>query len=1649
MPCHVILNQAGTVLQRHNHRISGSNAQTNFVQRMVATAPGESYPLLYMLGMLFPRHFYAEASKSSGAILGSPPICCYTTQKNPYGFASNLDHSRLHLTNAGSSTSTDAHLTYFNYDVQCNSAMSNIDSRLATRHGFAVDEMSPYGIRLRNKGESDLSEGVDSHQAALNLAGTKPYMDIHLFLTFTCNQAEHPGIKHLHEWKSSRSWTRKIPGYDNMTLKEQREYIRAFEQAYGTIVSRSWFIVRKRWLEYITHSTSSAIGKPFHVFWRDEYQDKCGNLPHIHGLAALYKEDMENEKFSAAIYDLQRCSVLDLCSASEAEKMIGNGILKDYDDWKKMNEQAHRHLSHICGVRCKVRVGAGEGEENFRCKKPNTVYESVDCAVHELQNLKYVYSDEFIELMDKLDLYNEPEVGVFQGDFKLPLLNPRRHVGKVHHGATDNMSPVCNEWFAALRSMMNYQVMHGTNGVARYVVKYVVKLDDGNRCTVWADAHSGATMRVENQFLHNTKIVRSKIYEEKAHERSRGGKHPSGRAIAFVECVQHILCISEVMTTLKFIEISTKPLEERGTTKVRLTQKGTLDRPDYKQKASDVHSFASPMESIRKNEMNVSESRKIKANQMLLYRGTAVKAGSYDKVTLFGLRPPELMQLFRKVGGYYRWFVFEKESSLKAIREQVTNTVCDCPWYDSLGRRVRLRYHALSEVLDHIKPIKDSALCEDSQILRNVLVDMIEGHIGLGGVVSAVFVANIDDIRDLPIPVFSSVRPDTPIPFLLHMMLMCGSFDTELDLRECTTMRESLSIAGLIGTDMGEGMRLMYVENLLRVTMEYIVPPQPISMRKMEDFILKARDLFEGVILRDEIPSKDMPSCILTQLYMSKEKELIEVWPEIKKDHVEAIYQEIDKESMPDIPTKNGVLKCSRDAPAKWVTNPIAAFVRHKEQSEESFAEQKLAVDIAVRSLVKYKQEFGKGACTYTKGEIITGVPGAGKSHVVSYITLVAMSYGLRVMTTALMGVRANAFGGIHFHRLLCLPLRGNISPYRLAELAITKLNLRCNMKMLHILLTVDILVIDEAGMFSAEQLSILNLILRKLRHVNSPYGGVLIFGTMDHAQFSAIDGLPFLLSSSLLTDFSLVGLQKSVRASSDPKLQELQDITRKNPKFLTKNHETEYAKFKRLCLDILTWIPSWDDERIDHTVQRMYAKCKPAQEACLQFVESLKKEFDAIGTEYVESVSVDRCRLVKTVQDYKQVKESDNTITKEMDRKFREPRSLLFYKGATFESTLNFKSAKKGKAYSQSQLLLMVDIPTTEQIRSKGSITLYKSKPGVNYIDLADGVPGKDTLASLGWKEVSVKCTPENRSITVKSYQCTRMQYSLKHVGSSTITKQTGNTIHGKCAIEVSRGCQPWDKPGVVVMLSRATVGRNIMIVTEDKEYAIEVMWNAITKGNQWTDHIEHLLSRLCINPGTMLENNVDSSIDQGETYPFQTCEIPPPSGNTGFVYMLISVPDPSRTYIGQAQDVELRVNQHNIGQGSDGTRDIRLRPWSLAGYIGGMGHLTCQEREYLEARWKQYIQNASCRSNCGVMGMLDQGQRVTEAHNEAESIPGRNLLFVKTLKRQTVYEIDEKVRGILPAINSGNVGGLVREDMNQSEQCYIGTTNHVGHLV
>ena len=100
--------------------------------------------------------------------------------------------------------------------------------------------------------------------------------------------------------------------------------------------------------------------------------------------------------------------------------------------------------------------------------------------------------------------------------------------------------------------------------------------------------------------------------------------------------------------------------------------------------------------------------------------------------------------------------------------------------------------------------------------------------------------------------------------------------------------------------------------------------------------------------------------------------------------------------------------------------------------------------------------------------------------------------------------------------------------------MATRKLDRLSNIIFLHLILTMDVLLLDECGQLSAQQFALIDIILRHERNSALPFGGVLILGTFDHHQLGAIEGLPFLLSSHILTDFTLVQLEHSVRAAGD-----------------------------------------------------------------------------------------------------------------------------------------------------------------------------------------------------------------------------------------------------------------------------------------------------------------------------------------------------------------------------------------------------------------------------------------------------------------------------------------------------------------------------------
>ena len=251
-----------------------------------------------------------------------------------------------------------------------------------------------------------------------------------------------------------------------------------------------------------------------------------------------------------------------------------------------------------------------------------------------------------------------------------------------------------------------------------------------------------------------------------------------------------------------------------------------------------------------------------------------------------------------------------------------------------------------------------------------------------------------------------------------------------------------------------------------------------------------------------------------------------------------------------------------------------------------------------------------------------------------------------------------------------------------------------------------------------------------------------------------------------------------------------------------------------------------------------------------------------------------------------------------------------------------------------------------------------------------------------------------------------------------------------GKCAIEVTGGCLPWDKAQVVVMLSRTRRGEDIIIVCNNIEKAIDMMWKAITRGNQWMEYEEHLIERLSINPSTQRPN--PRKIDYSSVFPFRTCDIPLPNDDTGFVYMLISVRDVSRTYVGQTKNIDRRFKEHNSGYGAEGTANTFYRPYCMGGYICGMANVTPRGRIALERRWKNYIESISNRGDYNVMSRLEQGERIVQEYNERiqeHNNHPENLL-------QFVYTIEHTALGRLPTSTPALENSLNNDSPDKNER-------------
>ena len=126
------------------------------------------------------------------------------------------------------------------------------------------------------------------------------------------------------------------------------------------------------------------------------------------------------------------------------------------------------------------------------------------------------------------------------------------------------------------------------------------------------------------------------------------------------------------------------------------------------------------------------------------------------------------------------------------------------------------------------------------------------------------------------------------------------------------------------------------------------------------------------------------------------------------------------------------LLQATKEHFVEW--DPVCTFQQSRQQSNESFEEQRLAIEIACSSIDKYHDVLMSPSIT--KNVRIRGFPGGGKPWCSMYCVIYAISCGLDCLTTAMMARRTTTLGGTHWHKFFGLPIDSKF-PQRMAELAI------------------------------------------------------------------------------------------------------------------------------------------------------------------------------------------------------------------------------------------------------------------------------------------------------------------------------------------------------------------------------------------------------------------------------------------------------------------------------------------------------------------------------------------------------------------------------------------------------------------------------------
>jgi hypothetical protein len=276
----VMLNKFGTVLVRKDSQLQASCRERNLVERVVSVNDVESVPLVYLEGMLFPSIFWSQPNGGDGGLLGAMPtafLCRHQTRRK-YNITSLIKHARLRLKMTASTVGSNPNYLAFLFDALANGALEGCDTRVVLRRGFE-EQHHGAGVKVRNVQDDLFTDIIDNRQHCHNLAASEADKPSSVFVTMTCNMAEHFGVKNIKRYIDSvealenyKAFIReKFVGFEDLTGNEEREVKESSQEAARILLVWNWMEVKAILIDYLMHSPEEPLGgKPDKLFCRDE-----------------------------------------------------------------------------------------------------------------------------------------------------------------------------------------------------------------------------------------------------------------------------------------------------------------------------------------------------------------------------------------------------------------------------------------------------------------------------------------------------------------------------------------------------------------------------------------------------------------------------------------------------------------------------------------------------------------------------------------------------------------------------------------------------------------------------------------------------------------------------------------------------------------------------------------------------------------------------------------------------------------------------------------------------------------------------------------------------------------------------------------------------------------------------------------------------------------------------------------------------------------------------------------------------------------------------------------------------------------------------------------------------------------------------------